>query len=989
MTDVPSNGTPPSADHKTMVGGYEIISKLGQGAMGTVFKARQVSMDRVIALKILKPSLARNSEFLDRFLREVRAAAQLNHPNIVQAYDAGQASGYSYFAMEYVDGHTLQAILTSGGALPEKRSLEIAGDVALALECAHGAGVIHRDVKPDNILIAADGTAKLADLGIARRTDSTDAGLTQAGMTLGTPNYISPEQVRGELDVDGRADIYALGGTLYHMLTGAPPYSGGTNAEVMSKHLAQPVPNAREVNAHVTLRTNALIKKAMAKNRATRHATVHDFRADVELLLNDASATVAASRPAPASPLRARERRPKRTLSPRSIAALAGAAVVLAIILLVALTPSSGPKKKLPDDRRALAAAKEWVAAHPAQHAAAIKRYESLKSGMTDRLCKKEVDEALSALRAARAKAATKVFAALQKRANELKDAGAYAEAIKTYRTAPRQFEDLLRGRIRQAMADIQAEGAAKIKAGLDRARALLDKGDAAGAMAEFSKTSRIQHSAFTSELQSLRKDIETARFKQTLAARKKVNQLLKTVDAAAVKRDLPEAARAARAGAADPELQCMKALAESLGKIGAALLRADAHPKKELAASTADEQVAAAILAFAAEDAAGMEAAVRQAGDHAFQPHYATKLQQLKERLQEREADKQQQQRTRLVEFRGSLPSALKKRRYTQVVAELDEIIADPQLPLIKAEAMTDRRALSKLVTALDCVRSNVRIEAQREKKTPTRHHGIPATIQAYDAKADKVRFSTGEPEAVTAMRATDLKMLLDLSPGPAAVYHEHLALLFIADGEPEKAQEHIPKVPKRADIQHLKKILGEGTVAAATPAGGDDPTDDAPPDTGNLTDAEKAAVQRALTTNRGLFKTYAELVSQERETEKEDYQGRMADDWDGVTDEVRYRQRELADEKSYARRSSYVSSYRRRRIAQLEREVTEALRKKGRLAEKIRNGLAVISKRAATRKAALRTVMLRNKRLLLRGKKVTEDQMTAEYEKVLEGNR
>ena len=191
-------GNSTKTGQKRAIGGFEIIAKLGQGAMGAVFKARQVSVDRIVALKVLPRNLAKNENYVVRFLREAHAAAKLDHVNIVQGIDAGQADGYHYFAMEFVDGNTLRDVLTAQGKLSEQHALEIARDVARALDCAHEAGLIHRDVKPDNVLIASDGTVKLADLGLARETERTDSGVTQVGTPLGTPNYISPEQVRGE-----------------------------------------------------------------------------------------------------------------------------------------------------------------------------------------------------------------------------------------------------------------------------------------------------------------------------------------------------------------------------------------------------------------------------------------------------------------------------------------------------------------------------------------------------------------------------------------------------------------------------------------------------------------------------------------------------------------------------------------------------------------------------------------------------------------------
>ncbi len=290
------------------VGGYEILSKLGQGGMGAVFKARQVSMDRVVALKILPPRLAKNPEYVERFFREARSAAKLNHRNIVQAIDAGEADGYYYFAMEYVDGRPVSALLKGGEPLPEKQALEITRDVARALAHAHEAGIIHRDIKPANILVASDGTVKLADLGLARETASAETSITQAGLALGTPDYISPEQVRGETDLDGRVDIYALGATLYHLLIGRPPYAGGTGNEVMAKHLSEPAPDAYKENPNVSRAASMAAWKAMAKDRERRYQTVQAMLRDVEAALEGRGALARPALPPkpPAKPVPSR-----------------------------------------------------------------------------------------------------------------------------------------------------------------------------------------------------------------------------------------------------------------------------------------------------------------------------------------------------------------------------------------------------------------------------------------------------------------------------------------------------------------------------------------------------------------------------------------------------------------------------------------------------------------------------------------------------------
>ena len=324
------------------LGGFELIRKLGQGGCGVVFLARQLSMDRTVALKVLPKRLAKNRGFVERFRREAKAAAKLNHPNIVHAIDVGEAEGYFYFAMEYVNGETVGALLARRGPLAEEQALRIARDIADALAHAHDAGVLHRDVKPENIIIAPDGRAKLTDLGLAREVEGHDAAVTKVGAAMGTPHYISPEQVRGETELDGRTDVYSLGATLYHMLTGAPPFAGGTSAEVMAFHLTQTPPSPQKDNPAVSHQTSRIVQKAMAKTRDSRHSTAGAMRDDIaDQLANRAAKAQTHAENAVAEDLPpSTEERPNRRKWLALGAGGAAAAITLALTLfLVGRTP--------------------------------------------------------------------------------------------------------------------------------------------------------------------------------------------------------------------------------------------------------------------------------------------------------------------------------------------------------------------------------------------------------------------------------------------------------------------------------------------------------------------------------------------------------------------------------------------------------------------------------------------------------------------------
>jgi len=269
------------------IAGFAIVERIGQGGMGSVFKARQTSLDRIVALKVLPPSLARNTSFIERFQREARASAKLNHENIVQGIDVGQdsASGLWYFAMEYVDGPSLRDVLKQQGALPEEQALRITRSIASALECAQKSGIVHRDIKPDNILMASADMPKLADLGLAKQTHD-DASLTLAGTTVGTPHYMAPEQVRGQADrVDVRTDLYSLGGTLFHLVTGQTPFSGETPAVIMAKQLNDTPPRANKINPKVSDACARLIAKLMQKAPEKRIQTPGELMQQIDAIL--------------------------------------------------------------------------------------------------------------------------------------------------------------------------------------------------------------------------------------------------------------------------------------------------------------------------------------------------------------------------------------------------------------------------------------------------------------------------------------------------------------------------------------------------------------------------------------------------------------------------------------------------------------------------------------------------------------------------------
>ncbi|MDX2227546.1 MAG: serine/threonine-protein kinase [Verrucomicrobiae bacterium] len=268
-----------------VLGEYEVLQKLGQGGMGMVFKARHQVLGRVVALKTLNTQFAQDPAYVDRFLREARAAARLNHPNIIQLYEVKNIEGSYFIALEFVDGGSLGSFLNEYGKFPEKESVELLRQACGALAYAHAEGVIHRDIKPDNFMLTSEGTLKLCDLGLAKLTQNEDIKLTQTGTALGSPYYMSPEQIRGISDIDARTDIYSLGAMLFHMTTGTLPYTGNTASEVLARHLNDPVPSARDRVPELSAGLNQVLYRMMAKDRDKRYVSVVELDADLQKLL--------------------------------------------------------------------------------------------------------------------------------------------------------------------------------------------------------------------------------------------------------------------------------------------------------------------------------------------------------------------------------------------------------------------------------------------------------------------------------------------------------------------------------------------------------------------------------------------------------------------------------------------------------------------------------------------------------------------------------
>ena len=264
----------------SQLGRYEILGELGQGAMGVVYKAKDPLIDRVVAIKTINLGLAldEKEEYEGRFYQEAKAAGRLNHPNIVTIYDVGKSADVAYIAMEFLQGRELRDIMNDGGRLPVDQVLDIVAQVALALAYAHEHEIVHRDVKPSNIMVVRDGHVKITDFGIARMASS--AVRTQTGMVLGSPKYMSPEQVMGK-NIDQRSDIFSLGVMLYEMLTGQAPFNGENVNAIMYQTLNAAPPPPNQLNPAVPEMLNFIVAKALAKSVDDRYQNAKDFAVDL------------------------------------------------------------------------------------------------------------------------------------------------------------------------------------------------------------------------------------------------------------------------------------------------------------------------------------------------------------------------------------------------------------------------------------------------------------------------------------------------------------------------------------------------------------------------------------------------------------------------------------------------------------------------------------------------------------------------------------
>ena len=317
-----------------IAGRYELEELVGSGGMSSVYRAHDRLLERRVALKILHEQFTRDDDYVERFRREARAVAQLTHPNIVTVIDRGEQDGRQFIVFEYVDGMNLKELVQQEGRLTPREAIELALQVARGLAFAHDQGLVHRDVKPQNVLLDADGRAKVTDFGIAHAVDVD--GMTITGTIMGTSNYIAPEQARGQ-PVDEQTDVYSLGCVLYELLAGEVPFDGDSFVAIAMRHVNDPVPSVREVRPDVPPRLDWAIQRAMAKDHGDRFESMADFAAELEACHEELDGGEGATMVVPrAAAPRRRRQRPRRrrrlgvwpaVLSGVALAAIAGGVI--------------------------------------------------------------------------------------------------------------------------------------------------------------------------------------------------------------------------------------------------------------------------------------------------------------------------------------------------------------------------------------------------------------------------------------------------------------------------------------------------------------------------------------------------------------------------------------------------------------------------------------------------------------------------------------
>jgi|GEM_PF-1734389 len=430
------------------IAGFEVLRPIGRGGMHTVYMARQVSMDRTVALKILSPDLAQNKAYVERLFKEARAVAKLSHVNIIQGIDVGEASGFYYFASEYVDGESVEERLRREGVINEIDTLEIAEQVCRALShIQSAAGMIHGDIKPANIMLTKTGVAKLADLGLARAIGVGE------GIAAGSPHYVSPEQVRNSPRLDIRSDIYSLGATMFHMITGDPPYKGTNAKAIIAKHVSAPIPTLQTLGAQPSQGICKLITTMLAKDPRERHQTPDQLLKDIQRTRKGLAPRGYARRTQSGrAGLTGVRAAPYSRMSPGLIAVIA-LLVVAAVAAIIAIgtrkpdtTSSEGavsqqePKQREEKAAKAYAAAEAFEQKYPDSYSKIVAKYAKVAKNYPSTTWGEEARQAGKAVHKKRDQLARTTFADLKKEADKLAAEDRYFAAMTVLGKYPKKL---------------------------------------------------------------------------------------------------------------------------------------------------------------------------------------------------------------------------------------------------------------------------------------------------------------------------------------------------------------------------------------------------------------------------------------------------------------------------------------------------------------------------------------------------------------------
>jgi len=395
------------------LGGCRVERRLGGGAMGTVYLARHLALQKDVAIKVLAEKLSGAPEYVQRFISEARLAAQIDHPNIVQVLNVGNERGLHFIIMQYVEGETLGELLARSGKRTPAEAARIALGIAKGLAAAHEKGIIHRDIKPSNVLLLKDGNIKIADLGLARAVAQTDdSQLTQAGVPMGTPQYMPPEQAEDARSADERSDVYSLGCTLYHMLVGNPPFTARSSVGVITKHMTERAPAPAAVRPEIPLDLSDLTMRMMAKPREDRPQTMSEVVARLEAVCNG----------------KVLKETTPRAATRKLFAAGAGA---IAALFLIGIFTRPAPGQRMYE--QTLAA---WEA-NPTEYARVIDAFEKIAAQHPGTKYGSKAREEISRVQQARENSARSVFEQTRQIAAAATKSRDYAKALKAWEEFP------------------------------------------------------------------------------------------------------------------------------------------------------------------------------------------------------------------------------------------------------------------------------------------------------------------------------------------------------------------------------------------------------------------------------------------------------------------------------------------------------------------------------------------------------------------------